>query len=240
MEQIEERICDFEAAMDCTITLHDFVGAFRLGGPRYSHRKTFAVCRGEDREYCIGRCMFALNRRIEASGRRCYLTHCRNRRMEVVAPLYRGGIQVAAVFAGLWRAPLDREKVRAITSLLPLWAEGLLRYAEELREHEAGERGGFRRRVENFLARNYRNPVTLSMLAAECSLSEFRVSHLVTETFGRSFRELLLEERLRHARLYLANGDYRVGEVARLCGFGTPEHFSRTYKKATGSSPSKK
>jgi AraC-like DNA-binding protein len=44
--------------------------------------------------------------------------------------------------------------------------------------------------------------------------------------------------RCEHARKMLQNGNYRVEEVAYLCGFDNMSYFSKTYKKYMGCLPS--
>ena len=60
---------------------------------------------------------------------------------------------------------------------------------------------------------------------------------MVRETCGAPFSELLTRERLAHAELFLRHTDYRIGEIAGMCGFASVEHFTRMFRRRRGMSP---
>lgn len=82
-----------------------------------------------------------------------------------------------------------------------------------------------------------------SALASLCGISEVYLRRLFTETYGLSpvdyinalkierAKELLLESAQKGKR------EFRVGEIARLCGFTDVFYFTRLFKNATGYTP---
>ncbi len=114
MYDLEPAVVDFEGVCGCQITVHDLARVFvrkdskpMLDERRASHRQTYAECAAEERDYCVAHCMFEFNRRVNESGRPYYLKRCRSGLIEVAIPLYRHQNQVATLFAGLWKHPLD-------------------------------------------------------------------------------------------------------------------------------------
>jgi AraC-like DNA-binding protein len=51
-------------------------------------------------------------------------------------------------------------------------------------------------------------------------------------------QDLVLAARLEAARCLLAEGRWRVGEVAAQVGFDDPSHFTRRFRAAYGQAPS--
>lgn len=238
MYELEAAICDFEKVFDCRITIHRLGGIFGRGEfmpVRSSHRRSFPCCMAEERDYCVRNCMFDFNRRVARDNRRYYLKRCRNQYIEVAAPLYRHGNHVGTVFAGLWKRPADPVKIRQLCNLLPVFAEGLLRYSETLQYTPGDFR--LKERIREFIAYNFNKPVSVKDLAGELSLSVSRTCHLVKSLFDRNFSELLTAERLNYARFHLNGTDYRMHEIARLCGFGSAEHFNRIFTARYGIPP---
>ncbi len=237
MHDLETAIGEFEQAFDCKITAHQFSKVFigpdgksMLGPKRPSHRQTFPCCMAEERDYCIQNCMFDFNRKVAAGGRKYYLKRCRNQYIEVAVPLYRHNNHIATFFAGLWRRPADPVKIRRLCRIFPFFCEGLLREAESIsRSRHTDFR--FMERINEFIAFNFPKPVSVSDLAKDLSLSVSRTCHVVKTIFGQTFSELLTAERLSHAKFYLTNSDYRLHEIAQICGFGSAEHFNRMFSR---------
>jgi AraC family transcriptional regulator len=242
MYELEPVVAAFEKVCGCKITVHDLAGVFLsgdkrplLGEGRASHRQTYPECAAEDREYCIRHCMFDFNRQVNRSGRVFYLKRCRGRLLEVAAPLYRNGNQVATLFAGILRYPFfddaARGLLRGLCAMLPVFGEGLLRRAEFMRSHRPEGGFGYRDRIEFFIGSNFNRTVSVADLARDLSLSVSRTCHLVKTLFGQNFSGLLVAERLEHARIYLRGSDYRIGEIGLLCGFGNAGHFCRMFTR---------
>lgn len=91
--------------------------------------------------------------------------------------------------------------------------------------------------IRRFIEENYGEPVTLAMLAKKLSLSESRASHVVQQSCGTSFRELLVQRRLRAATELLRHSGLSVLEVALACGFEDVTHFHRLFRRRIGTTP---
>lgn len=91
--------------------------------------------------------------------------------------------------------------------------------------------------IKRFVEENYNEPVTLSMLAKKLCLSEGRTSHVVQRSCGMSFRELLVQRRLRAATELLRHSAMSVLEVAEASGFEDVAHFHRLFRRRLGMTP---
>lgn len=64
------------------------------------------------------------------------------------------------------------------------------------------------------------------------------VSHLFTRTLGRSFKQTLIETKLRRAEEHMRrNPEISVAQAAASVGYGDPLYFSRIYKRYRGEAP---
>ena len=180
-----------------------------------------------------------LNCRIaNAPGRDIFFVHCRNRCFELVSPVWRNGRCVLVVFAGILDTK-DREKIRILARILPVFASGLERKAYELSLRRAGQQDTCFQRIRNFIEQHYQEDISTADAARHLCISVSRLCHILKENSGISFSGMLTAERIYHAKQLLAfsDSDLRLYEAAELCGFRNYEHFSRTFKKETGESP---
>ena len=247
MDTLEPAIAEFEKAFDCKIMIHchgrDFYGVdgeLLFDRIRLSHRKSFPEHCGKlhTRNYCPNYHYCELpDRAMRMPERRVWIKHCRKGMVEIISPLFRAGTHAATVYAGLWKPPLPRETLEKIVKVLPIWAEGLLVRASELRHDAQPYQESRREQITAFIARHYSEAVRTSDLAHKLFLSTTHACHLVKQLFGVSFSGLLMEERLSHAKMMLSDSRMSVAKIAELCGFGSSEQFSRMFKRETGVSP---
>ena len=81
------------------------------------------------------------------------------------------------------------------------------------------------------------NELSVSHLASLCGISEVYFRRLFLNAFGISPMEFIIQKRIEYAKTLLSSGDFSVSEVAVLCGYAEPCHFSREFSKRVGISP---
>jgi len=81
------------------------------------------------------------------------------------------------------------------------------------------------------------NELSVSHLARLCGISEVYFRRLFLNAFGISPKEYISQKRIEYAKILLSSGDFSVSEVAMLCGYAEPCHFSREFSKRVGISP---
>lgn len=261
----EQSIRDIEAAFGIGITIHDPHGCF--SGPQGwpvlpgRHLHPHAVCErrssaAAQSARCVDWCQHRVRLRLEEEARP-FLSLCWKGISEVVVPIIAAGRIVLILFGGPFRAGgglpvaqgvrkdiremigalpvLDDIRRETLTRVLQLTGQGLWAEAGQLLE---GTRGaGRKQELLRFLHERAHEGVDLPELAAYLHLSPSRAGHLVKELFGRSFRQMLTQERLRRARALLLCTNLPAQEIAERTGFGNPYYFSRIFHAHIGMSP---
>ncbi len=89
----------------------------------------------------------------------------------------------------------------------------------------------------DLLQRSIEQPPSLTQAAAALDVSVRQLQRLFATHLGRSFKRFDRELRLERARELLEQTGLSVLAVAVATGFGSVEHFSRSYRAAFGSGP---
>lgn len=89
-----------------------------------------------------------------------------------------------------------------------------------------------------FIEKNYRSKIRNEDVAKTCGMSPFRFSRAFKEVFGVTFRDYLLDFRLREACRLLENPTTAVTDVAYAVGFNDASYFARVFKQRLGQPPS--
>lgn len=77
----------------------------------------------------------------------------------------------------------------------------------------------------------------VSMMAEKLSISTGYLETSYKAAFGISCVDEVIRSRVELAKSYLATTSLRVSEIVSLCGYRSPEHFFRQFKKMTGLTP---
>jgi len=94
------------------------------------------------------------------------------------------------------------------------------------------------RRVLDFVAENYAKSITIEDIAAEAGMSTAHFSRLFKETIGDTPYQFLMRYRVERGQDMLRQTDLPMIQIALDCGFSDQPHFSRTFSKLVGQSPS--
>lgn len=81
--------------------------------------------------------------------------------------------------------------------------------------------------------------ISVESLAALCSVSEAYFRRIFLNKLGVSPREYIISKRLTYALQLIESGQFQISEIASMCGYAEPCHFSREFKKKFGVSPAK-
>lgn len=82
-----------------------------------------------------------------------------------------------------------------------------------------------------------RNNLSVKELATLCNISETYFRRLFLEKYSVSPKEYVIHLRIEYAKQLLLSGQFSVSEIAEMCGYGEPCHFTREFTKHTGVSP---
>ncbi|QDH23132.1 helix-turn-helix transcriptional regulator [Saccharibacillus brassicae] len=117
----------------------------------------------------------------------------------------------------------------------------LLDLLDRLHTGNAPEPGKARALFERgltLLGQRFAEPLTTGQLAGELHVSVSHLRKLFVHHAGVTPKQMLSRLRLRQAERYLLYTDLTLHAIAGSCGYGDEFHFSRTFKKHKGLSPS--
>jgi two-component system response regulator YesN len=104
-------------------------------------------------------------------------------------------------------------------------------------DQRRGDRAARLELAGDYVARNYKEPLTLAGAARRSGFSPSYFSSLFKAHHGIGFERYLAEARLRQARELLRAGELPVHRIATECGFHSYFHFAKTWRRLVGSTP---
>jgi AraC-like DNA-binding protein len=110
---------------------------------------------------------------------------------------------------------------------------------KDLRHLEIGNiRDVEEKKLFGYLYENYNDPVlSLEKLLGQTALPEKKVSALIRQRSGMTFKGFLNHLRLEESRRLLRETDRNVTEIAFLVGYNSCSHFNRVFHAAEGVTP---
>jgi AraC family transcriptional regulator len=93
-------------------------------------------------------------------------------------------------------------------------------------------------RLKAHIEANLADEVSLDSLAEVAGLSRFHLCRSFRETTGYPPHAWLTRSRIATARRLLRSTDLPIHEIARQCGFASPNQFATSFRKAMGITPS--
>lgn len=90
--------------------------------------------------------------------------------------------------------------------------------------------------IKRYLDSNYQDDITLDSLAQMAHLNKYYFSHTFKKLYGQSPINYLTDRRIQISQDLLVSSDFRISEIARLCGFSSLSYFSQCFRKACGMS----
>jgi AraC family transcriptional regulator len=92
--------------------------------------------------------------------------------------------------------------------------------------------------VEYVLATRYAEELTLDEIARASGVSPFHAARVFRSVTGRSIHQQLVRVRVHHALYELSRGAGALTEVALRAGFSSHSHFTSTFRRLMGVTPS--
>ena len=93
-----------------------------------------------------------------------------------------------------------------------------------------------RLKIISYIKNNYRT-ASLEELSEQLYLTTPYLSKLTKEYFGKSFKELVIDERMEKARKLFFETALPIGDVIRSVGYENESYFHREFKKRYGTTP---
>lgn len=89
-----------------------------------------------------------------------------------------------------------------------------------------------------FIDANYRAALTLTELARAARVHPAHLSKTFSRTFGCTIGEYVRGRRIDFARRQMETSGLTLSEIAIAAGFADQSHFTKTFKRMVGKSPS--
>ncbi len=138
---------------------------------------------------------------------------------------------------GFYAAELIRAALFRLIGIVCRQDESLLQSLVQ-RDLLRGSRRASMARVSRFVREHLHEPITLADAAAAAFLSPNYLAHLLKRESGRSFGEILAEQRVDLACRLLAGSQRTIADIAASVGFQDEAYFSRRFRQLRGQSPS--
>jgi AraC-like DNA-binding protein len=163
------------------------------------------------------------------------------RRRRVMGRLKASGLgsRVDVVRADWNSSPtITREKLRAVETLLEMFAQYLAECGQRLLLHEAGQQSPLLQKIEAQLAEPSDRALTVRELAERLHISPCYFCKLFRKQTGLTFTEYRTQVRIEAAKQLLLDPNRRVSEAAYESGFDSIPYFNRAFRRHVGCSPS--
>lgn len=93
------------------------------------------------------------------------------------------------------------------------------------------------KKAQDLIRAKIQDPPSLGELAFLAGLSRTYFSPVFKEVAGMGIQDYLIRTRINKAKDLLSNINLTIKQIAYEVGFRDPNHFSRTFKKETGITP---
>lgn len=91
--------------------------------------------------------------------------------------------------------------------------------------------------VIDFCTHNFKDDITLDLVAENLHLSKYYISHLINKRLKQNFNEYINNLRIAEACNLLRETDTKIADISEDVGFGTIRSFNRAFKLVMGVSP---
>ena len=94
------------------------------------------------------------------------------------------------------------------------------------------------RKAVRYIAAHYTEKLTVEKMAAMTGLEPHYFNALFKRQTGLSMHQYLIKIRIKNAYNMLVTGEYKVAEIAEICGYSDIYHFHKQFKMVMDISPS--
>ena len=98
--------------------------------------------------------------------------------------------------------------------------------------------GGAALEIAGYIEENIRLTLGAKELGGRFGYSPDHVGRMMKDFTGTPLHEYVLSRKIDRARLLLRETDLTVADVAQYLGFSDSSHFSRVFRRFTGTKPS--
>jgi AraC-like DNA-binding protein len=93
-------------------------------------------------------------------------------------------------------------------------------------------------KVFSYIQKHYSDPITINTLSHIAGMSKSKLSYLFKHVTGNTISEYIRNFRLDAAKVFLAENEYDICQIARSVGFKHPASFTAIFRETLGLTPS--
>jgi len=93
------------------------------------------------------------------------------------------------------------------------------------------------RRAKEYIKSHLNEDLSLSVVAAKVGISNNYLSSMFKNEMGQTYSTYVMNKRIEKAKQLLDNSDFKIYEIAEICGYNSVNHFIGVFKKITGITP---
>jgi len=93
------------------------------------------------------------------------------------------------------------------------------------------------KQVMNYVECHYDEKITLLEIADKNFVSVWHLSKLISKYCNKNFKDIVNEIRMKEAKKFLLEGNYKIYEVSEKVGISDITYFSKVFKKYNGCTP---
>lgn len=91
--------------------------------------------------------------------------------------------------------------------------------------------------IRHFIENNYKEHLTLDLLAAEANVNKYYLAHAYKQEYGISPISYMISCRIREGKRLLSETDLSLSQISSILGFSSPSYFSQSFRRWEGTSP---
>ena len=110
-------------------------------------------------------------------------------------------------------------------------------YSDEMKKAQNKDNYQAARAAAEYIKQHFREKISVAEIGRSVHLSGSYLSHIFSETFGRTITEYLTNVRVEYAKTLLSKPEMSISEAAYESGFEDVSYFSRVFKKTEGITP---
>lgn len=265
---IEPSLREIEEKFNISLTVHDLRGRLHKndGTPllpgRNQHQHICCIKKRYEKPGWNQRCNEDCFKQTEKTAnklRKPFTKICWKGIIELVVPIFYKDQHLLSILAGPFRhkhdipenlklpqwfypeykkLPLyDLSGLEKLSDLLRIVGLGMVE--REKSEFDSNLSKGRKLQIYEFIKDHAHENINLTDLSKAMGISASRARHLVKEQTKRSFKSLLLEERMARASYLLQSTNYTLELIAENAGYSNCYYFSRAFKNYFGEPPGK-
>ncbi|KAF4324561.1 hypothetical protein G195_002022 [Phytophthora kernoviae 00238/432] len=135
-------------------------------------------------------------------------------------------------------AELFQELLELIVARMNARGNGTMSTSCEINEKRSGKRKHPVEEAKAYLEKHLRREVSLDEIAAKLGLNPSYFSQLFKQTTGQTFIQYRIRSKMELAKRMLEQPGNRITDISYEVGYADHPHFTKTFKKITGLTPS--